>query len=88
MTEIVEDQLLALSKHILKVHKQLAFDNKYNTKGKVNNFTNLPLFLFCIFQPNFLSDKYWRHKTQCALPFCTTGSITTFKTARSYIISK
>ncbi|XP_015367758.1 PREDICTED: phosphoinositide 3-kinase regulatory subunit 4 [Diuraphis noxia] len=36
MTEIVEDQLLALSKHILKVHKQLAFDNKYNSKGKIN----------------------------------------------------
>jgi len=37
MTEEVEDQLLALSKHALKVHKQLAFDNKYGTKGKVNH---------------------------------------------------
>lgn len=36
MIEEVEDQLLALSKHILKVHKQLAFDTKYSTKGKVN----------------------------------------------------
>lgn len=45
MTEEVEDQLLALSKHILKVHKQLIFDNKYGTKGKVNHcFT----FLLCI----------------------------------------
>lgn len=38
MTEEVEDQILALSKHILKVHKQLAFDNKYSTKGKVKSF--------------------------------------------------
>lgn len=49
MTEIVEDQLLALSKHILKVHKQLAFDNKYNTKGKVRHFINLHMFLFRLF---------------------------------------
>ncbi|XP_050537002.1 phosphoinositide 3-kinase regulatory subunit 4 [Daktulosphaira vitifoliae] len=35
MSEVVEDQLIALSKHILKVHKQLAFDNKYGTKGKI-----------------------------------------------------
>lgn len=41
MTEEVEDQLLALSKHILKVHKQLAFDTKYGTKGKVNCFIKL-----------------------------------------------
>lgn len=40
MTEEVEDQLLTLSKHILKVHKQLAFDNKYGIRGKVNYFTN------------------------------------------------
>lgn len=39
MTEEVEDQLLALSKHVLKVHKQLAFDSKYGTKGKVNFVT-------------------------------------------------
>lgn len=36
MTEEVEDQLLVLSKHIIKNHKQLAFDSKYGTKGKVN----------------------------------------------------
>jgi len=88
MTEIVEDQLLALSKHILKVHKQLAFDNKYNTKGKVKHFNNRSMFLFCIIQPNFLLDKYWRHKTQCALLFCSIGTIATFKTSRSYSISK
>jgi len=78
MTEIVEDQLLALSKHILKVHKQLAFETKYNTKGKVRHFTNLPMFLFCLFHLNFLSDKYWRHKTQCALLFYSIGTIATF----------
>lgn len=51
MTEEVEDQLLALSKHILKVHKQLAFDNKYGTKGKVIFFIKcfsviLPIIFF------------------------------------------
>ncbi|XP_050436051.1 phosphoinositide 3-kinase regulatory subunit 4 [Adelges cooleyi] len=35
MTEEVEDQLFALSVHILKVHRQLAFDNKYGSKGKI-----------------------------------------------------
>jgi len=87
MTEVIEDQLLALSKHILKVHKQLAFDNKYNSKGKVNNFTKI-IFLFCIFQPSSLLDKYWRYKTQCALLFYSIGTITTFKTSRLYSISK
>lgn len=87
MTEIVEDQLLALSKHILKVHKQLAFDNKYNSKGKVNHFTKI-MFLFCLLLSSFLLDKYWRHKTQCALLFYSIGTITTFKTSRSYDIRK
>lgn len=40
MTEEVEDELLLLSKHILKVHKQLVYENKYGTKGKVNYFIN------------------------------------------------
>lgn len=49
MTEEVEDKLLALSKHILKVHKQLAFDNKYGTKGKVNLLQNVFFFylIYC-----------------------------------------
>lgn len=48
MTEEVEDKLLMLSKHILKVHKQLAFDNKYGTKGKVNNSMKYFFFFFMI----------------------------------------
>lgn len=49
MTEDVEDKLLALSKHVLKVHKQLAFDNKYGTKGKVNLFTKCVFLLYNLF---------------------------------------
>lgn len=50
MTEEVEDKLLTLSKHILKVHKQLAFDNKYGTKGKVNNCMK---YFFLVLSKNF-----------------------------------
>lgn len=46
MTEEVEDQLLTLSKHLLKVHKQLAFDNKYSTKGKVIILKKM--FVLCV----------------------------------------
>lgn len=37
MTEEVEDQLWMLTKHILKVHKQLTYDSKYGVRGKVNS---------------------------------------------------